>query len=132
MEGPGTTYITATDEAGNEIKYQLSVVNRHTFPANAVLVEADNYDVGSATVNIANKQTVTLYIGNRSNGEPYTPFSWATWSVSNPEVASIVSTNTSYDNHITLKLLDDGETTITASNEDGRDNIRFKLTVTRN
>lgn len=132
VEGPGTTYITATDEAGNEIKYQLSVVNRHTFPANAVLVEADNYDVGSATVNIANKQTVTLYIGNRSNGEPYTPFSWATWSVSNPEVASIVSTNTSYDNHITLKLLDDGETTITASNEDGRNKISFSLTVKRN
>lgn len=131
VEGPGTTYITATDEAGNEIKYQLSVVNRHTFPANAVLVEADNYDVGSATVNIADRQTVTLYIGDRSNGQPYAPFSWATWSVSNPEVASIVSTGTSSNNHITLKLLDDGETTITASNEDGRDKISFNLTVTR-
>ena len=82
-------------------------------------------------MNIADRQTVTLYIGNRSNGQPYAPFSWATWSVSNPEVASIESTGTSSGNHITLKLLDDGETTITASNEDGRDKISFNLTVTR-
>ena len=132
VKGPGTTYITGSDIVGNKIQYKLVVVNRHNFPSNVVLVEADNYDIGSATVNIANKQTVTLYIGDRSNGQPYAPFSWATWSVSNPEVASIMSTNTSDDNHITLKLLKAGETTITASNEDGRDNIRFKLTVTRN
>ena len=132
VEGPGTTYITATDEAGNEIKYQLSVVNRHTFPANTVLVDANSYDVGSTTVNIADRQTISLYLGDRSTGQPYAPFSWAKWSVSNPEVASIVSTGTSDDNHITLRLLDDGETTITASNEDGRDKISFNLTVKRN